>query len=58
MGSPREAVYDVLLAKQQRSLDLAVRRELPADLPDVWARYEQQNAAADAAYQQQARWRR
>ena len=46
MSSPREAVYDVLLQKQQRA-DSGKAKDAALD---EWARYEAQNAAAAKAY--------
>ena len=46
MPDPREAVYDVLLAKKRR----AEQAKREAEEAAIWARYEESNAAAHAAY--------
>jgi hypothetical protein len=47
MGSPREAVYDVLAAKRQRAID-----EKQIKTRDEWDRYEANNRAAEFDYRQ------
>lgn len=46
MSSPREAVYDVLLSRQQR----AVKVERDDTLREDWEQYEARNETANADY--------
>jgi hypothetical protein len=54
MSSPREAIYDVLIAQRQRTRDQASRDRLA----DEWAEYERQAAVANAAYRSASRRQR
>lgn len=62
MPDPREAIYDVLLAKKQRAEEERRRQERRVGeyqtRVQAWAEYEEENARAASADRARKKWMR